>query len=64
MQSLSRDEGYKNSSNLFGHLGYLTTLAMSRDGSLCAGGGREGIAPLCDLQERRNLYKLDAGGAI
>jgi guanine nucleotide-binding protein subunit beta-2-like 1 protein len=46
--------------NLIGHNGYLNTITVSPDGSLCASGGKDGLAMLWDLQEGKKLYQLDA----
>lgn len=51
-------------SNLSGHTGYLNTVTVSPDGSLCASGGRDGTALLWDLNEGRQLYSLEAGDTI
>jgi guanine nucleotide-binding protein subunit beta-2-like 1 protein len=50
--------------NLVGHTGYLNTVTVSPDGSLCASGGRDGTAMLWDLNEGKHLYSLDAGDVI
>jgi len=50
--------------NLPGHNGYLNTVTVSPDGSLCASGGKDGIAMLWDLTEGKRLYWLDAGDII
>eukprot|EP00924_Labyrinthula_sp_SR-Ha-C_P006193 maker-scaffold_63-augustus-gene-0.0-mRNA-1 protein AED:0.10 eAED:0.10 QI:0/0/0.5/1/0/0.33/6/394/538 len=50
--------------NLVGHEGYLNTVTVSPDGSLCASGGKDGIAQLWDLQEGKSLYRLEAGDVI
>lgn len=50
--------------NLVGHTGYLNTVTVSPDGSLCASGGKDGVAMLWDLQEGKRLYSLDAGDII
>ncbi|CAK9012839.1 Guanine nucleotide-binding protein subunit beta-2-like 1 (Receptor of activated protein kinase C) (RACK) [Durusdinium trenchii] len=50
--------------NLFGHDGYLNTVTVSPDGSLCASGGKDGVAMLWDLTEGKLLYKLDANEII
>lgn len=34
------------------------------DGSLCASGGKDGVAMLWDLSEGKRLYSLDAGDVI
>lgn len=54
--------GLKN--NLNGHTGYLNTVTVSPDGSLCASGGKDGIAMLWDLLEGKRLYTLEAGDII
>merc|ERR1711998_487803 len=45
--------------NLVAHSGYVNTVTISPDGSLCASGGKDGTAMLWDLQEGRHLYSLD-----
>eukprot|EP00126_Sphaerothecum_destruens_P006075 Sdes_comp19198_c0_seq1m10050 len=50
--------------NHFGHTGYLNTVTISPDGSLCASGGKDGVAMLWDLTERKHLYTLEAGDVI
>lgn len=50
--------------NLVGHGGYLNTVTVSPDGSLCASGGKDGTAMLWDLTEGKRLYSLDAGDVI
>jgi guanine nucleotide-binding protein subunit beta-2-like 1 protein len=50
--------------NLVGHTGYLNTVTISPDGSLCASGGKDGTAMLWDLTEGRRLYVLEAGDII
>lgn len=50
--------------NLYGHTGYLNTLTVSPDGSICASGGKDGIANLWDLLEGKLLYSLAAGDII
>jgi guanine nucleotide-binding protein subunit beta-2-like 1 protein len=49
---------------LMGHSGYLNTMTISPDGSLCASGGKDGIAMLWDLNESKRLYSLEAGDVI
>jgi guanine nucleotide-binding protein subunit beta-2-like 1 protein len=49
---------------LAGHTGYINTVTVSPDGSLCASGGKDGTAMLWDLNEGRHLYSLDAGDII
>jgi len=50
--------------NLFGHTGYVNTVTVSPDGSLCASGGKDGVAMLWDLNEGRHLSSLEAGDII
>jgi len=50
--------------NLPGHTGYINTVTVSPDGSLCASGGKDGTAMLWDLNEGKHLYSLDAGDII
>jgi len=50
--------------NLAGHTGYVNTVTVSPDGSLCASGGKDGTAMLWDLNEGKHLYSLDAGDII
>jgi len=50
--------------NLIGHNGYINTVTVSPDGSLCASGGKDGTAMLWDLNEGKHLYSLEAGDTI
>merc|ERR1711966_446102 len=50
--------------DLVGHTGYLNTVCVSPDGSLCASGGKYGTANLWDLDEGKQLYSLEAGEII
>jgi len=50
--------------NLVGHTGYVNTVTVSPDGSLCASGGKDGKAMLWDLNEGRHLSTLEAGDII
>ena len=54
----------KLKTNLVGHTGYINTVTVSPDGSLCASGGKDGVAMLWDLAEGKRLYSLDAGDII
>jgi len=54
----------KLKADLFGHTGYVNTVTVSPDGSLCASGGKDGVAMLWDLNEGRHLSSLDAGDII
>jgi len=55
---------FKLKKNLVGHTGYINTVAVSPDGSLCASGGKDGTAMLWDLNEGKHLYSLDSDGII
>jgi len=50
--------------NHTGHTGYINTVTISPDGSLCASGGKDGITMLWDLNESKHLYSLEAGDII
>lgn len=50
--------------NLANHTGYLNAVTVSPDGSLCASGGKDGVAMLWDLQEGKHLYSLEANDII
>jgi len=54
----------KLKTNHIGHTGYLNTVTVSPDGSLCASGGKDGNAMLWDLHEGKHLYTLDGGEMI
>merc|ERR1739846_120667 len=54
----------KLKTNHIGHTGYLNTVTVSPDGSLCASGGKDGQAMLWDLHEGKHLYTLDGGENI
>jgi guanine nucleotide-binding protein subunit beta-2-like 1 protein len=54
----------KLKTNHIGHTGYLNTVTVSPDGSLCASGGKDGNAMLWDLHEGKHLYTLDGGDTI
>jgi len=49
---------------LVGHTGYVNTVTVSPDGSLCASGGKEGTIMLWDLNEGKHLYSLEASDII
>ena len=50
--------------SLNGHTGFVNTVAVSPDGTICASGGKDGNAMLWDLNEGSHLYSLNAGGVI
>lgn len=50
--------------NHVGHAGYVNTVGISPDGTLCASGGKDGTVMLWDLNEPKHLYSLDAGNII
>lgn len=50
--------------NLRGHTGYVNTVTVSPDGSLCASGGKDGTAMLWDLNEGKHLSSLEGGEII
>ena len=49
----------KLKTNHIGHTGYLNTVTLSPDGSLCASGGEDGKAMRWDLNDGKHLYTLD-----
>ena len=49
----------KLKTNHYGHTGYLNTVTVSPDGSLCASGGKDAKAMLWDLNDDKHLYTLD-----
>jgi len=60
----SLGEEFRLERTLSGHTGYINTVTVSPDGSLCASGGKDGTAMLWDLQNGRMLYSLEAGDII
>jgi len=46
-------------SNYQGHSGYLNSVTVSPDGSLCASGGKDSKVMLWDLNDNKHLYTLD-----
>jgi len=50
--------------NLTGHEGYINTVTVSPDGSLCASGGKDHIAMLWELNEGKQLSTLQANNVI
>lgn len=55
---------FKLKHELAGHTGYVSAVTVSPDGSLCASGGKDGIAMLWDLNEGKRLYVLNADAPI
>jgi len=51
-------------SKLKGHKGFINSVTVSPDGSLCASGGKDGMVILWDLHEEKHLYSLDANDVI
>jgi guanine nucleotide-binding protein subunit beta-2-like 1 protein len=54
----------KIKTNHWGHNGYINSVTVSPDGSLCASGGEDGKAMLWDLNEGKHLYTLDGNATI
>lgn len=54
----------KLTTNHFGHQGYVNTVTVSPDGSLCASGGKDGITMLWELSDGKHLYSLEAGDVV
>lgn len=50
--------------NHLGHSGYLNTVTVSPDGSLCASGGKDMKAMLWDLNDGKHLHTLDHNDII
>ncbi|KAG0175050.1 Guanine nucleotide-binding protein subunit beta-2-like 1 [Apophysomyces sp. BC1015] len=50
--------------NFIGHTGYLSSVTISPDGSLCASGGKDGVVMLWDLKEVKYLYSFEANEPI
>uniref|UniRef100_A0A0D2ZQM0 Uncharacterized protein n=1 Tax=Brassica oleracea var. oleracea TaxID=109376 RepID=A0A0D2ZQM0_BRAOL len=57
-------ENCKIRNTLAGHSGYLNTVALSPDGSMCACGGKDGAVLLWDMAEGKTLCSLEAGSII
>ncbi|ORX54033.1 guanine nucleotide-binding protein subunit beta-2-like 1 [Hesseltinella vesiculosa] len=54
----------KLKANFNGHNGYINTVTVSPDGSLCASAGKDGVVMLWDLNEHKHLYSLEAGSVV
>lgn len=50
--------------NHVGHGGYVNTVGISPDGTLCASGGKDATVMLWDLNTPKHLYSLEAGDLI
>jgi len=50
--------------DLKGHTGYINSVTVSPDGSLCASGGKDGTAMLWDLNDSKHLSSLQADDII
>jgi guanine nucleotide-binding protein subunit beta-2-like 1 protein len=55
---------FKHLKNFIGHTGYISSICVSPDSTLCASGGRDGMAMLWELNQGKFLYGLDAGNVI
>ncbi|KAL0079977.1 guanine nucleotide-binding protein subunit beta-2-like 1 [Phycomyces blakesleeanus] len=55
---------FKLRTNFIGHKGYVNTVTVSPDGSLCASAGKDGVVMLWDLNESKHLYSLEAGDVV
>ncbi|KAI8091258.1 guanine nucleotide binding protein beta subunit [Gilbertella persicaria] len=50
--------------NFIGHNGYVNTVAISPDATLCASGGKDGVVMLWDVKDAKHLYSLEAGNEV
>lgn len=50
--------------NLRGHTGYVSSVTVAPDGSLCASAGKDGLAKLWDLNRGEHLYELECGEPV
>ena len=50
--------------NHYGHTGYINSVTISPDGSLCASGGKDGVTMLWELSDGKHLYSLEAGDVV
>jgi len=57
-------EQFKLRTNHYGHTGYVNTVTVSPDGSLCASGGKDGWTMLWDLSDSKHLYSLAANDEV
>lgn len=49
---------------LVGHTNYVSTVTVSPDGSLCASGGKEGVAHLWEVNNGEPLFKINVDAPI
>jgi len=56
--------GLKCLHTLRGHTGYVTSVTVSPDGSLCASAGKDGTARLWDLSRGEHLYELNCNEPV
>ncbi|XP_058727591.1 small ribosomal subunit protein RACK1-like [Vicia villosa] len=54
----------KARNTLVGHSGYVSTVAVSPDGSFCVSGGKDGVVLIWDLVDGKRIYSFDAGSII
>lgn len=57
-------KGCNLKTNLMAHTAAVQAVTISPDGSLCASGGKDGVAMLWDVNEGKHLYSLAANSAI
>ena len=50
---------FKHTLDFTGHTGYVSTVCVSPDGSLCASGGKDGTVMLWDIGTEKLLYQLE-----
>ncbi|KAH3665847.1 hypothetical protein OGAPHI_004035 [Ogataea philodendri] len=56
---------YSLAADFVGHTGYVSTITISPDGSLCASGGKDGTIILWEMSsKKKTLYTLQAGDEI
>jgi len=57
-------QDFKLKYNLYGHTGYINTLAISPNGVMCASGGKDGNVMMWNLNERSHMFSLNAVSTI
>jgi len=55
---------FKLKHNLYGHTGYINTLAVSPNGVMCASGGKDGNVMMWNLTEGSHMFSLNAVSTI